>query len=239
MLQADEHEALELAARVERMLSGTGDPRARTVDATFATRRQLAAGYRTLRETDPDLLDRLRRRLERLDQGFRRARLDPTRPIPPRPTPGSIVGAMGWFLLRIVLFLPLALPGLVLHFPAYWAIGRLARRFTGPSDEVLATDAIIGAALLSSLTWLVVAVLGYRWGGWPAAAGVALLAPLSGSAALTLVERFGRFVSGTRALGVHLIDADQVAGLVAEREALRHDLMSLASGLGLTEAPLG
>ncbi|MDX2060973.1 MAG: lysophospholipid acyltransferase family protein [Gemmatimonadales bacterium] len=232
VLQADEHEALELAARAERILSAAGDPKARTVDAAFATRRQLAAGYQTLRERDPALLDRLRRRLERLDQAFRRARLDPTRPVPPRPTLRSVTAALGWLLLRVVIFLPLALPGLLLHFPAYWAIGRLARRFTGPSDDVLATAKIIGAALLYPLTWIAVGVLGFRWGGWPGAAAGAFLAPLSGVAALSLVERFDRFVSGTRALGVHLVDADRVAALVGEREALRRDLITLAGQLG-------
>jgi 1-acyl-sn-glycerol-3-phosphate acyltransferase len=235
VLQADEREALEIASRAERILTAA-EPRARTMDLVFDVRRRLTAGYRALRDQDPVLLDRLRRRLERLDRAFRLANLDPTRPVPPGPTLGSIARAMLWLLFRIGLFLPLAIPGLILHFPAYWLIGRLARRFTGPSDDVLATAKLIGAALLYPLTWIAAAVVVGRWTDWRGAALALVVGPLSGWAAIGLVERFDRFVTATRALGVRLFEAEHVARLVAERDALRRDLIALADRLHLAPA---
>ncbi len=234
VLQADHQEALALAARTERLLAATNDaPASRGVHQIEATRRLLLEGYRTLKATAPDRLDQLIRRIDRLEAAFRSANLDPGHPLPSAVTgTGVILGAL-WLVFRIVVFLPLALPGLVLHYPAYWAIGRLAPRYAGAHDDVLATAKILGAVLFFPLTWIGAGVLGGVVGGVSTGIATALLAPLAGYAALKLVERFDRFVSGTRALGLYLARPEQVRQLSAERDRLRDDLAALGRTLGI------
>ena len=164
---------------------------------------------------------------------FRSANLDPGHPLPRAVTAAGLIRSALWLVFRIVGFLPLTLPGLLLHYPAYWAIGHLAARYAGAHDDVLATAKIIGAVLLFPLTWIGAGFLaGITWG--PAAGlMVALGAPLSGYAALKLVERFDRFVTGTRAIGLYLARPEQVRQLSAERDRLRDDLAALGKTLGI------
>lgn len=234
VLQADHHDALTLAARTERLMAGTSDAASpRRVQDVHATRRLLLEGYRTLKETAPDQLDRVVRRIDRLEAAFRNANLDPSRPLPDEVTGTGVIRSALWLVFRIVVFLPLALPGLALHYPAYWTIGRLAARYAGAHDDVLATAKIIGAVLLFPVSWIAAGILGAMAGGAPAGVAVALVAPLSGYAALKLVERFDRFVSGTRALGLYLARPEQVRLLRAERDRLRDDLAALGKTLGI------
>ena len=234
VLQADHHEALTLAARTERLLAATADdPKGRTVREVRATQRLLIDGYRTIKATAPELLDGLIRRIDRLESAFRTARLDPGRPLPDALSGAELLRATLWLVFRVAIFLPLALPGFLLHYPAYWTIDRLATRYAGAHDDVLATAKILGAVLLFPLTWLSAALAAGVIGGFPLAAATAAIAPLSGYAALKLVERFDRFLTGTRAIGLYLTRPEQVRRLTAEREHLRTDLTTLAQTLGL------
>ena len=60
-----------------------------------------------------------------------------------------------------------------------------------------------------------------------------MIAPLSGYAALKLVERFDRFLTGTRAIGLYLARPEQIRRLTLERDHLRADLETLGKRLGL------
>ena len=232
VVQADAHEALELATRTERILSAAlPDPKARSLDEIRRVRQRLVSGHRLLREREPALLDQLVARIGRIEAAFRAANLDPTRPAPPKPGPMTVLRSLGWLVFRIVIFLPLALPGLVLHYPAYRLTGFLARRAVENNDDVLATAKIVAAAILYPLTWVVAAVLVGRWLGWRPGWATLLVAPVAGYAALRLVERFDRFLSGTRALGFHLFAPERFRSLVRARESLREDLLALADRL--------
>jgi len=234
VIQADHQEALALAARTERLLAGTaGDPKRRTVDEVRATRRLLVDGYRAMKAQSEEALDALIRRIDRLESAFRTARLDPGNPLPRALSGADLVRGSLWLIFRVAIFLPLALPGLLLHYPAYWTIGRLAARYAGAHDDVLATAKIIGAALLFPLTWIGAGLVAGRYGSLGLGAAVLAIAPLSGYAALKLVERFDRFVSGTRAIGLYFARPEQVRQLAFERERLRDDLAALGRAFGL------
>lgn len=233
VVEADQLEVIEIAERTERILTASAGGGARALDRVRLTRQRLVAGYRRLQTTDPALLDDLIRRVDRLDNAFRTAGLDPSHPAP-RPTgPAALARSIAWFVFRILIFVPLALPGLLVHLPAYWMIGRVSPRIAGVNDDVIATVKILAAAIFYPLTWILIGVAVSRGLRLGLAAGVAaaLVGPLAGYAALKLVERFGRFVSGTRALGLSLFDRDGVARLVAERDRLRADLEALAARL--------
>lgn len=234
VLQADQREALTLASRTERLLAGTADdPKARTVHDVRATQRLLIEGYRTLKANSPEALDGLIRRIDRLEAAFRSANLDPGHALPGAVNGITVARATLWLVFRVAIFLPVALPGLLLHYPAYWAIGRLSTRYAGAHDDVLATAKILGAVLLFPLTWIAAGVAAALLWGFALGVAVAALAPLSGYAALKLVERFDRFVTGTRAIGLYLTHPEQVRHLTDERARLRDDLATLATHLGL------
>src|SRR5690606_34327815 len=138
-----------------------------------------------------------------------------------RVTAGRIVRAIGWLLFRVVIFLPLAIPGLIVHWPGYRLIGFLARRFAAAHLDVIATAKIAGAGILYPLTWLAIGVLVGRWLGWEIGLVAALVAPVTGYAALRLVERLDQFVSTARGLGFHLVEPERTRKLVEARAELR------------------
>lgn len=229
VLEADDVEAHALVARTERLLTAAlPDPRARSLDDIRTVRQRLLAGYRKLREGEPELLAKLTRRVDRLERAFDEANLDPAAVRHERIAAGAVLRAVGWLILRIVVFLPLALPGVVLHYPAYRLIGALVPRFVKETDA-LATAKILGAAIFYPLTWL-----GVGWwvgsnAGWKVGVAAPMVAPLAGYAALKLVERFDRFLSGTRALGLYLFAPEHFQRLAAERDALRAEILAIAA----------
>ncbi len=234
VLQADHQEALTLATRTERLLAATtSDPKSRSLQEVHATQRLLLEGYRTMKATAPDLLDGLIRRIDRLEAAFQSANVDPGHPLPQALNTVEWLRATLRLVFRVAIFLPLALPGLVLHFPAYWAIGRLAPRYAGPHDDILATAKILGAAFLYPLTWIGAGVGASLIWGIPLGAATVAIAPASGFAALKLVERFDRFLTATRAVGLYLTHPEEVRRLTAEREHLRRDLEAFGKTLGL------
>lgn len=236
VVEADHHEVLEAAERTERLLAASLGRSRRPLDQVLLTRQRLVAGYRALKDRDPAKLAGLLRRVDRLEAAYRRAGLDPAHPTPPPPGWRALARGFLWLVFRILIFLPLALPGLLIHAPAYLLIAWLAPRVAKEHDDVLATIKIIAAAVFYPLTWIGVGWLaGRQWGtGVGIVAG--LVAPLAGYAALRLVERFDRFVSGTRALGFSFTERDHLERLGRSRDDLRADLETLAPALGI---PLG
>ena len=235
VVEADHLEVLEVAERTERIFGAAlGGARARPLDQVRLTRQRLVAGYRTLQASDPALLDRLIRQVDRLEGAFRAAGLDAGRSAPEPIGAAGVLRASAWLLFRIGIFLPLALPGLILHLPAYWLIGRLSPRLAGINDDVIATIKIMAAAIFYPLTWIGTGIGVAHWLGPAVGVATGLVAPLAGYAAVRLVERFGRFLSGTRALGFSLLDRDRLGRLVAERDRLRADLEALAPTLGIS-----
>ncbi|MBV9957869.1 MAG: 1-acyl-sn-glycerol-3-phosphate acyltransferase [Acidobacteria bacterium] len=74
------------------------------------------------------------------------------------------------FLLRSVLLLmllPLALVGAVLHFPAYFFSNALAQAYREHGvDDIISTVKILAAIVLMPLTWLAVTLIAFLLWGW-------------------------------------------------------------------------
>src|SRR5439155_26159915 len=125
-------------------------------------------------------LERLKLQVERLDDELEHAGIDPRHVLPGHYSLAQVLAATGLFGARLLILIPAALPGLLLHYPAYRLVGWLSRRVARDRDDVLATTKVIAAALLFPLTWVAAAlVTGSRLG---ALAGVVVLlvAPLTG-----------------------------------------------------------
>ena len=236
-LQADAFDAQDFVARTERILASerreSDDASRPDLANEFAFRRRILAGYYALRSRDANRLERVRRRVNRYEDRLRGAGIDPWDVPVGEFRTGRVVFAMGLFLLRFALLLPLGLPGLVLHYVPYRLVGFFSRRAVGSKDDVLATAKAVAAFIIFPLAWLVAGALTWRWAGPVAGLIAFLLAPLSGYAALRLAELADRALGALRALGLWLLGRRQFLHLQLERKALRQEILQIAAELGV------
>lgn len=235
LLQADHAEALRITGMVERLFlpAGVAARHQPGLAEAAALRRRLLAGYREVERRAPTALSALRVRLERHEARLRGAGMDASL-VSARPfTLGGVLRytAMqtGWFALVA----PLALPGLLLHWPTYRLVGFLAARYGTRSEDVVATAKGLGALLLLPVTWSVVGVAIAAWRGWPTGVLAAVIAPALGYAALRFVERFDQVAGATRALALWLGGRERFLRLLVERRRLRAEVVALAGEMGL------
>ncbi len=152
-LQADSHQALELIARAEDIFTGAeGQPLAEELDL----RRRFVTGYHDLRERDPQRLARLESAVRQFGAELGRRHLDPHELVTPR------VDAT--MLARVVLLLPIAVLGGIVHYPTYRLVDALAKRFARGASEMMATVKFLAALLLYPLTWIALALIVRRGG---------------------------------------------------------------------------
>ena len=129
------------------------------------------------------------------------------------------------------LILPLAIAGLVIHYPAYRITGWVATGMSKGAMDALATVKVLAAMLLFPITWVGIdTYVALRWGAVPAAIALLLL-PVSGYAALRLVEKIDRLTGAARALALVLFRRWVFLRLVAERRAIRGEMVRLGEEL--------
>lgn len=224
-LQADQHEALALVTRAERIFSSgdTEGPRRELVDQ-FEMRRRLLAGYAALRERTPERLAQLQGMIARYEAKLAAAGLSPESVAPGRIDGGRVFRYTIRTLALFVVMLPLALTGIVIHFPAYRLVGPLASGYARERD-VIATAKIFAAGAAFPLTWIAVALLvGCSFGaGWAMLA--LLVTPFTGYVALMFMERLDRVIGSSRALALLLLRPMAFQRLVAERRRIREAIV--------------
>jgi len=232
-LEADEAEVLELVRRTDAILASAaadGEEAAASPERV-ELRRRLLAGHANLAARAPERLERLRRRVFRYEARRIGAGIDPWDLPEGGYTIGGVITATVRLFSRFALLLPLGLPGLALHYPAYWLVGVLTGRIGPREREALATVKALAAFLLFPLTWTLIVVL--AWRGWgPLAGGAAmLLAPLTGWMALRLTELWDEVVGAARALTLYALGRRRFVHLQAERRAIRAELGHIAAEL--------
>ncbi|MGQ0703673.1 MAG: lysophospholipid acyltransferase family protein [Gemmatimonadales bacterium] len=235
-LQADELEAHDFVARTERILASErresdGALRPELADE-FQVRRRLLAGYHALLQRDPERLERMRRRILRYEDRLRGAGIDPWDLPPGRVHAGRGIGRIALFLGKFLLFVPLGIPGLALHYVPYRFVGAIASR-TAKGPDLLATTKTITAAIMFPVLWLATAAVGWVLGGPWIGASLIVLAPASGYSALRLAERADRALGALRALTLWLLGRRRFVHLQLERRRLRDDVLKLAGELGV------
>ncbi len=224
-LQADQHEALALIARAQRIhASGDTEDTHRELVDQFELRRRFLAGYAVLRDRAPEHLARLQGMVERYEAKLAAAGLAPE-----SVAPGRIDGlrVLRYALQTVALFvimLPLALIGIVIHFPAYRLIGPLATKFAKDRD-VIATSKILAAATVFPLTWILVAIVVDRIFDIEWAMLSLVVMPFTGYIALAFLERLDRVIGSSRALALLLVRPIAFQRLVAERRLIREAIL--------------
>jgi 1-acyl-sn-glycerol-3-phosphate acyltransferase len=228
-LQADEHEALALVARAEEVFSSEDRGLADRLVDRFELRRRIMAGYAALRTLAPERLAAISARITQYETEVRDAGLDPLT-LQPTATRGTqritdVVKPLAFLTLG----LPFALLGAVVNYPAYRLVGFIATGLSRGDDDIMATIKIIAGALIFPLTWIIVALaIGFSLGA-PAGLTALVVAPLSGYFALVFFERLDDLRSGVRAVAVSRFHRWGYLRLVAERTAIRDEIMQLAA----------
>jgi glycerol-3-phosphate O-acyltransferase/dihydroxyacetone phosphate acyltransferase len=228
-VQADRHEALELAESAERILS-IGH---RDLAEIVQVRQRLVAGYARMREEAPVRMARLHSRITRYTTTLEESGLTPGL----MPVRGYRAGVVARIALRatgtLLIMLPLAVAGMVIHAPAWFVVQTIARRYEREHADAVASIKTLGGVLFYPLTWLLVGWLVARQWGWPWGFAAALSGPVFGYAAMRFLERFDRLAGGTRGVLLAMTGKRRFLRLVAERKAIRDELMAMAMEYGL------
>ena len=217
-LQADSHAALDLISRAEAIFSADEE---QPLSVELELRRRFIAGYRYLCERDPQRLRRLESSLVQFEAELGRAAIG-THELRPGLRPLAI--------LRSVLLLPFAVLGVLVNWPTYRVVGFLAKQFSRGQNEMVATMKFIGALLLYPLTWLVLAFVGWRWFGTPAALATLLLLPILGWLGLRVFEDLDRIIGQTRTF---LFRRSALHRLRTRRHELRDEIVAVAEEMGV------
>ena len=207
MLDAEHEEALQTITRAERIFSSEdGEEGDESLAEELRLQQRFVKAYRVLCERAPERLRKLEVRMSRFEEQLSQAGVDPDDLSPPNSTTEVFKHLISRVFLFLALILPAAL-GALIHYPAYRLGGYIATRFSKDYDDVISTVKIISAMLLFPLTWLVVAAVGYKFGGWTFALLVAAAIPLAGYLAIHFFEGFDSFLGGLRALAFFLVGA--------------------------------
>ncbi|MCA1591646.1 MAG: hypothetical protein LC754_03150, partial [Acidobacteria bacterium] len=229
-LNADRHEALAMVARAERIFTSEEDEPegGRILERELRRRRRFVEAYSFHREHSTRRLEALETRILRYEEELRQVGIED-----PRDLSTETVADYGrfWPLLTralvVLLLFPLALAGLVIHYPAYRLAGFLAIKLSKDYEDVLSTFKLAAAMLLFPLTWIVLAVVAFHFARWWGAAFALACAPLAGYAALRFTEEFDRFVAGTRAALFFVTERRFFKQLLDERRSIRREILEL------------
>ena len=227
MLDAEHEEAHQTIARAERIFSSEPDPDGNeSLAEELQLQQRFVKAYTVLRERAPERLRNLEARMRRFEEDLMQAGVDPDDLSPPL----STLQVFKHLISRMVLFLLLVGPatlGALVHYPAYRLGGYVATKFSKQDDDVVSTVKILSAMLLFPLTWLLAAAVAYKVGDWRLALAVAALLPLAGYLAIRFFEGLDSFLGGLRALAFFLMRRRFFVRLLAERKAIRNEILSL------------
>lgn len=227
MLDAEHEEALQTITRAERIFSSEADEQGNeSLAEELLLQQRFIKAYTVLRERSPERLRRLEVRMSRFEEELTQAGVDPDDFSPPK----STLDVFRHLISRILLFLVLILPatlGTVVHYPAYRVGGYLATRFSRDEEDVISTVKIISAMLLFPLTWLLVGGFSLKLLGWNFALAAVVVVPLAGYLAIRFFEGIDSFLGGLRALVFFLMRRRFFVRLLAERKAIRNEILAL------------
>jgi len=235
-LQAEQVEAHALVDRVQRIVSAQDDVPASPPSLTeeLLLRRRLLAGYEVVRSQWPERFAALAYRIDRYEAALAAAGLDPRQLTLQRFALGRVARYTAKAALVLVLLLPAAFVGVVAHYPAYRLVGFVATGMAKGAEDALASIKVLAAMLLFPLTWIGIGAAVWLWRGVEAGLVALAVAPLTGYAALIFFERLDRILGGARALGLFAFRRWAFLRLLAERNAIRDEIVALGRAIEAT-----
>src|SRR5205814_10481847 len=171
--------------------------------------------YHWLREHDPARLAHAQSQIERFEAELGAARLEPRELVPP-----TFIGSVKTIATLLIL-LPLAVAGAVIHYPIYRLIGLAVPR-VGSDDEMIATQKAVAGLVLYPLMWIALAALAWWRLDWRAAVAVLVGLPILGYVALRFFEQLDGVIGRARALTWRIARRRAYERLLAQQRAI-HD----------------
>lgn len=227
ILDAKHEEELQTTARAERIFSSaSNDGEAESLKDELRLQQRFIRAYPIVQQRQPERLRRLETRMMRFEEELSQAGVDAEELSPP----GSTMRVFAAIVRRLILFLLMlgpALLGTITHYVAYKLGGFLATRFSRDSDDVISTIKIISAMLLFPVTWIVPAVVAYTFSGWLPAVLTLLVIPFCGYVAIVFFEELDKSIAGLRVLMFFLVRRRFFVRLLAERNAIREEIIAL------------
>ncbi|MFN7930786.1 MAG: lysophospholipid acyltransferase family protein [Blastocatellia bacterium] len=226
-LNADQKQALGLVAQAEEIFNSvhTKEP---SLAAELQLKRRFIEGYEFYRTHEPEKLAAIEARIRRYGEQLRMVGLGvDDLSAATRATPGKA----SFRLLQFLLSLPFALVGAVLHYPAYRLTGLIAKRLSRNDDDVVSTIKVLASALFFPLTWLLcAAVCLWQW-SWLMVLAALLCLPLLGFIAMRFAEDLDETLGAAKAILFFLTRNYFAKRLLAERKAIREEILTLQEGL--------
>ena len=233
MLDAEHEEALHTVARAERIFSAARENESDdSLTEELQLRQRFIKAYKILRERAPARLEKLELRMARFEEELKQAGMQ-SRDLA---APSSKSQVFAHLVTRCIMFLLMLGPtvlGILVHYPAYRFGGFLATQIYRDTEDVVSTIKIISAMLLFPLTWIVLALVTYKFLSWPAALLALALMPLAGYVAIRFAEELDSFVGGLRALLFFHRKRRFFVRLIAERNAIRNEILALGAEAAL------
>jgi len=226
ILDAEQREALQTISRAEKIFSSDTEANADNLADELQLQRQFIKAYSILQQREPERLRRLEVRIIRFDEELKQAGIDPDELAPPSSTLGVFGKIIKRFLIFILMLGP-AILGTVVHYPAYRLGGYLATKLSETSEDVISTIKIISAMLLFPLTWVLVTVVFYLMFGWIVALGALVVVPLAGYVTILFFEELDVSLGGLRVLLFFLMRRQFFVRLLAERKAIKNEILAL------------
>ena len=230
-LNADQKQALDIVAQAEEIFSSVhaAEP---SLATELQVKRRFVEGYEFYRTNAPEKLAEIEARIQQYAQQLQLAGLDvDDLSAATRATPSKAILRV----LRFLLSLPFALLGIVIHYPAYRLSGILAKRFSRNDDDVVSTIKVLASVLLFPLTWIIcVAFCAWQF-GWIVALALLVCLPLLGLVAVRFSEDFDQALGATKAMSVFIRRGYYAKRLLAERKAIRDEILALNKGIARTE----
>jgi len=226
ILDAQHEEELLTTARAERIFSSAAHDSDDSLKDELRLQQRFIKAYSVVQKLHPERLRKLEIRMIRFEEELKQAWVDTEQLSPPSSTLSVFLTILKRLLLFLLMLGP-ALLGTVAHYPAYRLGGYLATRFSSDSEDVISTVKIMSAMLLFPLTWLIVGVVAYFSLGWVAAVLAVIVIPVCGYSAIRFFEQLDRSIAGLRVLTFFLVRRRFFVRLLAERKAIRNEIISL------------
>jgi len=153
----------------------------------------------------------------------------------------SLVSHSRWYVFRhfllrsmlLLMLLPLAIIGAVLHFPAYFFANALARVYGSHGvDDIVSTVKILAAIVLMPLTWLAVSFFVFVMWNWRAALVALPVTIVCGYVAMRFVEEVVDMKGWYKAVLVLLRRRRLFLRLLLERRRLHNEIRRLGIEAG-------
>jgi 1-acyl-sn-glycerol-3-phosphate acyltransferase len=234
-LNAEHEGALAVIKRAERIFSAAaaedadGDLKAdaQSLAREVELQRRFLAGYAFHFERSPERLAALDARIRRYEEQLRQAGVDLEDLSAPAASRAQIARYFVTRVVPVLYWFPLALFGILAHYPAYKLAGFIAVAVARRSDDVVSTIKLIAAMLLFPLTWAGLAAFFFYLLAGPGLLLGLFLGPVSAAVALLFFERLDGFIGGARAIRFYLTRRWFFKELLVERKLLREEMIAL------------